>query len=124
MIRMDRDAGFSLIEALVALVVLAFAGVALLGATESHTQRIAGLESRAIAQWVAENRMAELAVSPQAPRSEISTVGMLGIDWSVRQTIKTTDEPDLLSVELTVSEGDRAAVLSRFSGFVDVGGRE
>ena len=121
---MKRDSGFSLIEALVALVVLAFAGVALLGATESHTQRIADLEGRAVAQWVAENQMAELAVSPSAPRSETITVAMLGIDWTVRQTIESTDEPDLLAVELAVSEADRAEVLSRFTGFVDVGGRE
>ena len=42
---MRRDDGFTLIETLVALAVLATGAVALLGVVEDHTGRIAGLGS-------------------------------------------------------------------------------
>ncbi len=55
---MRRDDGFTLIETLVALAVLATGAVALLGVVEDHTGRIAGLEDRVTLRWVAENRLA------------------------------------------------------------------
>ena len=58
--RRGGEDGFTLIETLVALVVLATSGVALLGATEAHIARIGALETRAAAQWVAENYLAEV----------------------------------------------------------------
>ena len=54
---MRRDDGFTLIETLVALAVLATGAVALLGVVEDHTGRIAGLEDRVTLRWVAENRL-------------------------------------------------------------------
>ena len=62
------DAGFTLVETLVALAVLAMAAMALLGATQAHIRNIAALEARAAAQWAAENHLAELVIGakPQA----------------------------------------------------------
>ena len=58
---MRRDDGFTLIETLVALAVLATGAVALLGVVEDHTGRIAGLEDRVTLRWVAENRLVQPA---------------------------------------------------------------
>lgn len=54
----DPQAGFTLIETLVALAVLGTGAVALLGVVEDHAGRIAGLEDRIAMRWAAENRMA------------------------------------------------------------------
>ena len=54
------EAGFTLIEALVALAILAMSAVALLSATEAHVARIGDLEARALAQLAAENHLAEI----------------------------------------------------------------
>ena len=59
-IRSSNDAGFTLIEALVAMVVLALGAVSLLAATEGHTARITAITDRTTARWVAENRLTEL----------------------------------------------------------------
>ncbi|MGL5010123.1 MAG: type II secretion system minor pseudopilin GspI, partial [Paracoccaceae bacterium] len=56
------DAGFTLIETLVALAVLAISAVALLATTQAHITRIAGLEARAAATWAAENHLAEITL--------------------------------------------------------------
>ena len=52
------DAGFSLVESLVALAVLAIASTALLVASQGYVRRIVGLEDRALAQIAAENALA------------------------------------------------------------------
>ena len=57
---LGNDAGFTLIESLVALAILAVSAVSLLMATEAYVARIDGLESRALAQLAAENRLAEI----------------------------------------------------------------
>ena len=115
----SRDAGFSLIEALVALVVLGVAGVTILGAVEAHARRIGALETRAVALMVAENRLAELAVGAAALREGITEVTMLGRRWDVSQTLRETDDPALVEATLSVTTDagrDGAALLT---GFVD-----
>ncbi|KKK60035.1 hypothetical protein LCGC14_3028410, partial [marine sediment metagenome] len=54
----DTEAGFTLIEALVAMAVLATSAVSLLAAVETHIGRISELERRTAARWVAENALA------------------------------------------------------------------
>ena len=54
----DDEQGFSLIEALVALAVLAIATVGLMRTVQTHIDSTRGLERRAAAMWVAENRLA------------------------------------------------------------------
>lgn len=111
------DAGFSLIEALVALVVLAVAGIALVGTTETHVQRIASLEDRATAQWIAENRMAELAAGLHPLVDAEGETGMLGATWPLRQSTRPTDDPELAEVEIAVRAPDGMAILARLTGF-------
>ena len=58
--------GFSIVEALAALAILAIATIGLVRAAEAHVDSIRALELRAAAQWVAENRLAELGRSGTA----------------------------------------------------------
>ena len=74
------EAGFTLIETLVALAILAMSAMALLSATEAHIRTIAALETRAAAQWVAENHLAELSVGA---KPDADAAPMLGIALSV-----------------------------------------
>jgi len=108
-------AGFTLIETLVALAVLATAAVALIGAAEAHVGRIAGLEKRAAAGWVADSALAEamLGLSPGSRPAP-----MFGYAFDLEYLQEPTGDPDL--VRLTVSVHDRAdqRVVARLTGFV------
>lgn len=114
---MRRD-GYSLMEALVALFVLAIATVGLTRATQAHVDGVRGLEERVVAQWVAENRLVELNLEGVAA-PEASSVRMMDRDWSVRVTRRATDDPDLIAVDVSVTAAGSDAEIVSLSGFVD-----
>jgi len=119
---MRSDAGFTLIEALVAMAVLAVGAIALLGAVERHVRLADGLIDRTAARWAAENRLSELSLglAPDAGRSS-----MLGRAWRVVDESRATADPDLLRIDVSVYGPDQrsdADPVARLTGFVDVGG--
>jgi len=115
----NARAGYSLMEAMVALFVLAVASTGLLLATRAHIDGVGGLEDRVTAQWIAENRLVELGLADPAASQE--QVRMMGRDWRVRVQQRPTDDPDLAAVEIAVSRLNRTGVAARLSGFVDTG---
>ena len=114
-----KRSGYSLMEALVALFILAIATVGLTRATQSHVDGVRGLEQRVVAQWVAENRLVELNLEGTASSPDVSTVRMMDRDWSVRVARRATDDPDLVAVDVTVGPVGTTRDLVRLSGFVD-----
>ena len=113
------DAGFTLIETLVALAVLATSAVALLGATEAHIARIADLESRAAAQWATENMLAELTLGLAA---EPMPALLFGISLQMAVTNSPTSDPDLSRVDITATDAASGRIYARLTGFLDTGG--
>ncbi len=109
------DAGFSLIEALVALAVLAIATVGLMRTVESHIDSTRAIERRTTAMWVAENRLAELEAG--APGSE--QVEMMGQAWRVSVDRRRTDDPEIQRVRVQVFAGQENSALASLDGFVD-----
>ena len=114
---MHDEGGFSLIEALVALAVLAIASVGLMRTVEAHIDSTRGLERRAAARWVAENRLAELEAGAAPAGSD--AVEMLGQPWRVAVTRKRTDDPEILRVRVRVFGTNDKSPLASLDGFVD-----
>jgi general secretion pathway protein I len=111
------EAGFTLIETMVALAILAMSAIAFLAATETHIARISGLETRAGAQWVAENHLAELSLGLPAT----STAEMLGITYTITDVTTPTTDPDLQKIEIAASDAT-GGVTARLVGFLLTGG--
>lgn len=109
--------GYSLMEAIVALFVLAVASTGLLVALQAHVDGVRGLEDRITAQWIAENRLAELAVG----EPEVERVRMMGDDWIVRAARSATADPELQAVEVSVTRAGAPSPSARLKGFVDAG---
>ena len=116
--RMTEE-GFSLIEALVALAILAVAATGLIRAAEAHVDSVRGLELRAAAQWVAEDRLAEFAIP--ALRNDDKSVEMLGRTWAVTTSYTATADPDLRAAHVAVSAPAARSPTVVLDGFVDVG---
>ena len=82
-----RTHGFTLIEVLVALTIVALAAAALTHALRSGIDTTAHLRDRLFAQWVAENRLTETRLAPQlAPLGSTSGEVEFGTQrWRWRQ---------------------------------------
>lgn len=115
--------GFTLIEVLVALTIAAVALMAATRAAGSLTQSMSDLRLRAVAQWSAENRLAQLRVMQDFP-----TVGRRSFDCSQGDVAMRCDEevfatpnPSFRRVEVSVvallPDGTSTNRLARLVGF-------
>ncbi|MGR3467246.1 MAG: type II secretion system minor pseudopilin GspI [Shimia sp.] len=112
------DAGFTLIEVLVALVILGIGSMSLLVSAQTHASRVAGLEDRTVARWVAESHLAALRLDLAPP--ERTT--MLGQAWRVTTTDAPTADPALMRTDIAVARAADDVTLFRLTGFLDRGG--
>jgi general secretion pathway protein I len=117
--RQDGEAGFTLLEVLVALAVLATGAVSLLVATQTHAARISQIEGRTVARWVADNRLSEVRLNVGAP----PVVEMMGQAWRVDVQRRPTDDTDLERVDIAVGTAAEGITQFTLTGFVDTGAR-
>ncbi len=90
---MTRDGGFTLVEVLVALAIVAFGLTALFAATNQTVQASAYLREKTLAQWIALNRITEARLEDQAPADEDMSgeVEYAGATW--RWELRTIETP-------------------------------
>ncbi len=105
---MRADAGFSLVEMLAALVVLAIAGLALVQALTQSARAATLAEDRALAALAAENVMAEWRLERTgSPRDASGQYVFAGRDYAWRIAIASTPEAGLVAVSLEISPAGR-----------------
>lgn len=113
------DGGFSLVEALVALAVFAMAGVALVQMQASSLSTFARVESRALADLLAQNTLTELvsAQTPPGAGAREETVEFAQRQW--RRSVSVTAVPGAQTRRITVEvSAEGAPALARVSAFV------
>ncbi|MFP4519600.1 MAG: type II secretion system minor pseudopilin GspI [Oceanicaulis sp.] len=105
---MTREAGFSLIEMLAALAVLAIAGVALMNALTTGVRAAALAEDAALAGLAADNLMArEIAEARGAPPGARSgPYEIAGRVFEYRLEAAPSGDPGLTRLTLTVAAED------------------
>jgi type II secretion system protein I len=86
-----------------------------LTATQTHVSRISDIESRTVARWVADNRLAALRIGMPQP----DVVDMLGRQWGVVVSRLETEDPDLQRVEIAVALSPDNRDLFKLTGFID-----
>lgn len=117
------DAGFTLIESMVALVILGIAAVGIIRAVEAHVDGLRQLDQRTAARWVAENALAEarLGLAGSNAGSSNENTQMLQYRWTVTTRLSASEDPDLdlATIEVTPQGSDATMIVLR--GFVDTG---
>lgn len=113
------DVGFTLIETLVALAVLAVGSMALLAGVERHAANTRGLEDRIVALWVAENTLAATTLGLQL---DAAWTRAMDVDWRVRQDnvqLRNTAQ-SAVTVRVADAAAGPDAVLVTLTGYVPV----
>lgn len=116
-----RRAGFTLVEILVALAIVAVALAAGMRALAQSADGATTLKSRTLALWVAQNRLAnaQLALTPLPQgiaQGEAAQAGSLFV-W--REAVTGTPNPAFRKIEITVSDVQAPDyVLARLVGYV------
>lgn len=116
-----RDLGFTLIEILVAVAILAVALAATTRAAAIATDGARETRERLLATWAAENRIAELRARRVFPSAGTATLAAQegNLALALVQTVSETPNPTLRRVDLAVSDArDPARVLARLTGYV------
>jgi general secretion pathway protein I len=104
-----RLAGFTLIEVLVALFIVALGMGALMAALSSAADTTGYLRDKSFAQWIALNRIAEvrLNVSTLTLGKSKGEVQFAGQNWRWRQNVGNSDVPNLLQIDVGVQMADQ-----------------
>lgn len=114
----QSEAGFTLIEALVAMAVLALGAVSLLSAAQGHTKHITELTDRMAARWAADYHLAQVRLN--LPLNEQSTE-LYGIKFELTQKMQPTQDPDIEKVTVRAAKTGTNRTLFVLDGYLDVG---
>jgi general secretion pathway protein I len=118
---MTRKRGFTLIEILVALAIIAVALAAGMRALAQSADSATALKARTLALWVAQNRLAAAQVATPWPalgryRGDAMQAGAQFL-W--REVVTATPNPAFRRIEITVMEPDRPEYqVARLVGFI------
>lgn len=98
------ESGFTLIEVMVALIIFAVLSVTLLVRLGDNIRSEQYLESKTVANLVAENVLTELRVKEEwsAVRNDNKVVNMAGQNWQVKIVVTDTKIENLRKVDVQV----------------------
>jgi len=111
--------GFTLIELMVALAVLAIGMTAVLHTTSQAGHAGIFLKQKTIAHWVASNRAAELSINREwlEPGITTGTETMANQTWNWETKVQNTEVPELRRVTIRVLlDDEEKATLITFLG--------
>lgn len=118
---MNRQRAFTLLETLVALAILAIALAAVMRATSGSTGNADAMRKRVLADWVAQNRMAQHAALgdflPVGIQNGEDTQAGVKLIW--KEEISVTPNPAFRRIEINIYEpGHEDYALRKLSGFL------
>lgn len=103
-----QTAGFTLIEVMVALAILAIALSAAINTAGTAVNNVAGMKERTIAHFVAMNELAKVEIGGnKIPSDRDGTVEMAGREWYWKMELKnTSDQTGTLKYLDIIVKGD------------------
>ena len=102
------ESGFTLIEVLVALAIVAIGMAAVLGSLTSSASTVVYMRDKTLANWVALNHIAEQRLQPQMPQlgNTDGDVDFAGQKWHWRQETVATAVQGMVRMDVHVRPAD------------------
>ena len=120
MIARRKARGFTLIEVMVAFLVIVIGAMAVFNTASESTWKTTHLWERTVAGWVAQNQLAEFrAKRSWASRKNYSgQAEMANAEWEWRLTVSNTDDPALRRLDIEVYLKNSDDVRASLTGFM------
>ncbi len=117
----ERIAGFTLIEVIVALVVISLGMLGVIQVVSQTASNSGYLRDKTIAHWIAMNRLTEVRLQKTAPKVDKSSdeVEMAGRHWKWTMTVTQTAVDTIRRIDISVRPGEarEGTSLASVSGF-------
>jgi len=117
----SRALGFTLIEVLAALVIVALGMMAVIQAISQTASNSSYLRDKTIAHWVALNQLTETRLQRNAPKIDETSdeVEMAGRKWRWTMIVTQTPVETMRRIDVTVrpAEADKASSMAFVTGF-------
>jgi len=107
-----KHLGFTLVEVMVALSIIAIGLAAVISTVASTTVNSAYLRDKTFAHWVAQNQLAEVELTDVKPKFGFTDGNekLAGMTWYWTRKVDKTEDPDTSRVEITVrADKDKSA---------------
>ena len=117
-----KSAGFTLIEVMVALTIIALSLGALLSTSGSQANSATYLKQKTLAHWVAVNELTRMRISKQFPDlgDKKGSSKMAGNEWFWTRTSKATEDKNARQISIIVyADKDRTQNLTALTGYAN-----
>ena len=118
----SRESGFTLLEAMVALVIVALGMMAVNGQLNRYVVAVGFVEEKTLASWIATNEITAFSVGQTWPElgSHDEDVDFAARKWRCHIVVSATDVTNLHRVDVSVALADAPErVLHKISGLVE-----
>ena len=118
--RVSRSQGFTLLEVMVALAIVALSLTAVAASMNQMIGSATVMQERTYARWVAQNKIAEMRLANVMP--EVSTtsgeVEFGNTRWVWRAVVSETGVENFRRIDVTVSDADDNYEIRTVTGFI------
>jgi len=121
MMHKRRPTGFTLIEVMVALAIVALSLTAIAAGMGQMIDASNGMRDRTYASWIAQNKIAEMRLANVVPEVTATSgeVEFAGVEWGWRAVVSSVKGiENLYRVDVTVSYPDSDAGIRTVTGFI------
>lgn len=115
-----ENAGFTLIEVLVALAIVSFALSAMASTMVQMLNAANTMRDRTYASWIAHNKITEMRLTNVLPEASTSSgeVDYAGYEWVWRAVVSETGVENLFRVDVSVSFPGQEPLMRPVTGFI------
>jgi len=117
---LQKKRGMTLLEVMLALVILATSGLAVMQAASQALNNQSYLQQKTFAMWVASNKLAELKLLEKWPNTSWTReeVEFSGVKWYVRYQGVATSNSDFRALDVEVSDTKDGKALGHIRTYI------